>query len=594
MSRRVVLALLALAALLAVAVAPWTMSSARLHAQVRQQLAEGYGLEISGAGRTTIALLPLPRVKFSGISLAAQDGTELVRGAQLRGELRLLPLLAGRLEIADLSIADARIMVAIGPDGKTSWDVPLAKLQARAARIETGPTHIRRLLLARSDIDIDDRRTGSRVHIGAVNFVLRWPTPDRGLDLAGSGRWGGEKIDVNLSGVQPAALANGLTSPYALQLGSRLGDATLSGEATFAGGFHLNGTVGASIPALDAFCRWTSLARPRPGTGRPLVATGELAVSPGEIGLPRLRLTYDGRPLDGAVALRIDGLRPSLRATLAGDALDLSPLLPAPGSQTGALPFDPADLDALRSADIDLRLSASAIQLAGIRFEDVASSLLTGPERIELSLSRANLNGGTLKGRAALASGPGGYDLKVQASVAQLDLGAFLASIGQARSVTGTAQGQAALESTGSTSEDFLRSLAGRASITVRPGELSGVSLGEALRQTDERTIGASSWRGGRTPFQQAQLSLNFAGGTAEIQDGSIDGAVLRTTLQGQILLAEGQVALKTRTIAHLDRARESPAFVLAIKGPWQHPEMVPSLETLTQRSGAASSVETR
>jgi hypothetical protein len=69
---------------------------------------------------------------------------------------------------------------------------------------------------------------------------------------------------------------------------------------------------------------------------------------------------------------------------------------------------------------------------------------------------------------------------------------------------------------------------------------------------------------------------------------------VLRTTLQGQILLAEGQVALKTRTIAHLDSARESPAFVLAIKGPWQHPEMVPSLETLTQRSGAASSVETR
>jgi AsmA protein len=593
MSRRAIAILLCLAALLALAVAPWTMSSARLNAQVKRQLQDGYGLDLIASGRTTIALLPVPRLKFTGVTLAAPDGTPLVRGAQLRGELRLLPLLAARLEMADLSVADARIAVMIGRDGTTSWDAPIAKLKARAAQDVSGSTHIRRLLVARSDIDIEDRRTGSRTHIGSVNAVLRWPNPDRGLDLSGSGRWGGETIDVSLSGIQPAALAAGRTSPLTLRAGSRLGEVTLSGNAAIAGGLRLHGQVTANIPALDGFSRWTGLARARPGTGRALVASGELAISPGEIGFPQVRLAFDGAPLDGAVMLRRDGARPSLRATLAGDTLDLSPFLPAPGSPWGRWPLDSADLDALRSADIDLRLSASAIQLGAVQLGDVAASLLTGPDRIELSLSRATLNSGVAKGRAVLA-GQGAYDVKLQGSVAQLDLGALLASLGQPRSVTGTAQGQTALEASGDTPDELLRSLSGRATILVRTGEVSGLSLADALRQADDRPQGPLSWRGGRTPFQQAQLNLSLAGGVAEIQEGNLDSAALRTSLQGQVSLPDGKVVLKARTTPPVDSARESPVFVLDVDGRWDRPRMIPSVEAAIQRPVATPSAEAR
>jgi AsmA protein len=321
---------------------------------------------------------------------------------------------------------------------------------------------------------------------------------------------------------------------------------------------------------------------------------GEVAIGAGEIGFPQLRLTFNGAPLDGAVMFRRDGARPSLRATLAGDTLDLSPFLPPPGSPRGRWPLDPADIDALKSADIDLRLSASALRLDTIRLGDVAVSLLTGPEKIEVALSRATLNGGVVKGRAALASTPTGSDLRLQASMAQLDLGNLLASLGQPRSVTGVAQGQAALEATGAEPEDWLRSLSGRAAILVRTGEVSGVSLAEGLRQSDERPGGITAWRGGRTAFQQAQLSLNLSGGVAEIQDGTLDGASSHTSLQGQVSLTEGKVALRARTVPPLDSARESPAFVLDVDGRWDSPRIVSSVAALIQSAAPILSPESR
>jgi AsmA protein len=594
MSRRSLALLFGLAALLALAIAPWTMSSARLNTQVKQQLRDGYGLDLIASGRITLALLPVPRLKFTDTTLAAPDGTPLVRGAQLRGELRLLPLLAARLEIADLSLADARIAVALHQDGTTSWDEPVAKLKARAAASEPRRPHIPRLLIARSDLDIDDQRSGSRIHIGSVNAVLRWPDPDRGLDLSASGRWGGETIHVSLSGMQPAGLAAGRTSPVVLRAVSRLAELTLSGTVNLASGLSLNGQVAATIPALDSFCRWTGLARPRPETGRPLIVAGEVAIGAGEIGFPQLRLTFNGAPLDGAVMFRRDGARPSLRATLAGDTLDLSPFLPPPGAPRGRWPLDSADLDALKSADIDLRLSASAVQLDTIRLGDVAVSLLTSPEKIELALSRATLNGGVVKGRAALASTLAGSDLKLQASMAQLDLGNLLASLGQPRSVTGVAQGQAALEASGAEPEDWLRSLSGRAAILVRTGEVSGLSLAEGLRQSDERPGGLTAWRGGRTAFQQAQLSLSLSGGVAEVQDGTLDGTSLHTSLHGQVSLPEGKVALRARTVPPLDSARESPGFVLDVDGRWDSPRIVPSVAAFIQSAAPMLSPESR
>src|SRR5918995_1197772 len=105
MSRRTIFALaLACLALAAVAVAPWTVTTSGLTSSVARQLRSLYGLELTVRGRSTVAFLPVPRLKFEEVSLATLGTPPMVEAAQLRGEFRLLPLLVGKLELAELTI----------------------------------------------------------------------------------------------------------------------------------------------------------------------------------------------------------------------------------------------------------------------------------------------------------------------------------------------------------------------------------------------------------------------------------------------------------------------------------------------------------
>jgi AsmA protein len=322
---------------------------------------------------------------------------------------------------------------------------------------------------------------------------------------------------------------------------------------------------------------------------------GEVAIGPDEIGLPQIRLTLGSEGFDGAVMLRHDGARPSVRATLAGDTLDLSPFLKPIASLGDTRVFKAADLDLLRSVDFDLRLSASAVEFGTVRLGDVATSVLTGADRIEMSLNRATVSGGTAKGRASLAFASDGYDAKAQGSFTGIEISSLLLALGQPRTITGAAQGQATLEAVGDSPEGLLRSLSGRAGILIRAGEISGVSLGEGLRRADDRAAAAATaWRSGRTPFQQLQLSFNLAGGMAEIADGSLDSAALHASLQGQVSLANRHAVLRARTGPPLDSAREGPTFVLDISGPWDRLQLVQNIDGLVQPSVAAPAHEER
>src|SRR3954454_25158134 len=113
MSRRTyfVIVLIVLAAL-ATTVAPWTLSSGGFAASVADQLHDGYGIDLQVRGRSTFALLPVPRMKFEDVTLSSSDGAIRAEGGTLRGELRVVSLLRGRIELSEVSLADSRITLA--------------------------------------------------------------------------------------------------------------------------------------------------------------------------------------------------------------------------------------------------------------------------------------------------------------------------------------------------------------------------------------------------------------------------------------------------------------------------------------------------
>jgi AsmA protein len=575
MSRRAVFILSLLAVLIGLAVAPWTISSPRLKDQIVRELRDGYGFEMVASGPTTLALLPVPRLKFTDVRLANSDGVALVSGAQLRGELRLLPLLAARLELTDLSLANAAIDVDIRPDGTTTWAEPVAKLR-ESARNPGGASPLKRLIVTDSRIAVVDGRSGRQTHLEKVNFVLRWPAPADSIDLTGHLRWRGETVNVALTDFVPAAVASGRSSPANLHLNGRHGDITLAGAVALADEPRFDGDLVAATPLLDGFLKWTSLAGQIPTSTRAFQVAGKVSLTAGEIALPQAQFSHGRERFDGAATLRLDGARPSLRATLAGESLDLSDLRPS-----AAKPWPTIDIAVLQQADVDLRLSASQIAFGNLRLRDVAGGLLTSADRIEMSLGRASLSDGTVKGRLSLARRPVDYDLKLQTSFSHVDVGSLLSALGHAKAVTGIAQGQAALEATGDTPGEILRTLSGKLGLVVRDGEASGLALGEQARRADPRATTASQAGRGRTTFQQAQFNLSVADGIAEIADGSLDSTIMHAALTGQVSLLDQTASVKAHITPPIDGPSEGPNLRLELSGPWDRLSIVPDASSL-------------
>src|SRR4051812_10739004 len=98
-------ALAALGALMA----PWTLGGATLRDEITANLARKTGLVASAEGRIVLTLAPWPTVKIEDVALHDTGDRFSLRTRTLKGRVRLLPLIAARIEFATLTFANASI-----------------------------------------------------------------------------------------------------------------------------------------------------------------------------------------------------------------------------------------------------------------------------------------------------------------------------------------------------------------------------------------------------------------------------------------------------------------------------------------------------
>lgn len=575
---------------LAASVTPWTISSGLLRSSVAAQLKELYGFELSVAGRSTIAFLPVPRLKFDDITLIASDGTSVVRGGALRGDLRILPLLAARLELSDVSLSDAFIEVTFDEAGRTPWDMLVDNLRRRL-QTNDAQHHVKRLVLNRANIRLQDRRTRSETTLRDIHLTAHWPTATAVLDLAGSMTWRGTAIDLTTASVRPDALLAGRSSPLKVAVTSPLAGLTLTGDLTWRDEAWLVGRAAFATRSLQDFASWTGLDLPLGSLMRSFALDGDVRIDPRGLSWPNARLTLGGDRLDGALAWRRDGERRTITGTLAADRLDLTGFV-APlarlRSPTGGWSSDGFALHASDRTDLDVRFSASTARIGSLLMEDLAANISVKPGRYEASIGRVSINKGVARGRATLASAGDGIEIKGQSSFDQLDVAALLAQLGLSRWIGGMAQGQFTFEGSGDTPADVVSHLDGRANVTIRQGELVGHGLTEALRRNEGKPAPVAS-KGGRTPFEQAHFNVIVTDGVAEIGDGKLTSAGLRGALRGRASLTDRTLALTASVeSASATGPQPAPAILFDITGPWSDITIIPGIRSLTQRPDAA------
>ncbi len=579
MSRRVflLLALVSLA-LLAVAAEPWTLTGGGFAGAVAQHLRSAYGLDLTIRGRSTFALLPVPRIKLENVALAA-DGVA-AEGGTLRGELRLWPLLRGRVDLSRIALSESRIVLASDP----------AQLADKAfaaglrGRLDEMPS-LRRLVVTNTSVSWPQ---GS---LGDVDLVLSRPGGGERLEAAGSLEWRGERVEIAQSSFAPA-LASDLSGPFTLEFAAPGAQFSLTGEVGGAAEPRIAGRGTVALRSPRDFSLWSGIEFPLGSLARSVFVQGAFTADRRRLTWPSVSLSLGPDLLEGTLSVRLDGPRPLVTGTLAANQLDLSDFfLPFMQARTASGLWSSEDVSvrAATGGDLDLRLSAAEATIGRLKLADMAASVLVRPGRIEASLGRAGLNKGIVKARLTLVDLTEGADLKAHGTFDGVEMATFLADLGQARWLTGLAQGQFNLETSGSTVVDLVRQSHGRAAITVRQGELVGIGLNDALRRVEKRPLLASTeWKGGRTPFETAQVNLNVGAGVGEITEGSLLAPTLRTALQGRVSLVERAVAIRALVDPTAPSPLPSPLMTLDVVGGWDDVAIVPDVKSLIERSGAA------
>ncbi|GGC57114.1 cell envelope biogenesis protein AsmA [Chelatococcus reniformis] len=580
-------------ALLGIGMAPWTLANDYASQRIGKHVKALTGLDLAVEGRTTLAFLPAPRIKMEEVALRSEDGRVRLRTSQFRGEVRLLPLLRGELELSDVTLFEPTLNVMSEAQPVEAWQQWLDRLTRTAGASVVGRyPHVPRLVVVGGTVSFE-RSNGASDRLKDVNVVFAWPDSASAIGAAGQFSYAGRAVDVLFAGLNPTRLSTGRDSEFTLRVKAE--GLSLVGRGTLSqGGTRFDGQVTCGTDSLADVDRWIGAGLPFAQLVDAFSVSGATTLSPRGLAISAATVVVGNDQMEGAVSARVDGGRIALSGTLAADALDLSrfarPLTPRLDSDR-AWTRDQIERSAMLGSELDLRISASRATLGRFAMEDLASSIMLRSGRFEITLSRASAYRGNVKGRLILQPAESGIDARLQGVMERVDLAGALSDAFDMRRVGGIGSMQIVAEASGSSVMDLARSLSGRANVVVRQGEIVGIDFSELLRRAERRPLSAASdWRGGRTSFEQAGLSLAIAGGVIELNDATVSTASMKATLAGQMSVADRTLALSGTVAPQPGSLRPASAELpFELFGSWDDPRVGPDVKALIRRSGAAA-----
>lgn len=556
------------------------------------------GLEPTVRGASTLSMFPSPRVSLGDVALAgyAEDSSPFVAEA-LVANVRWLPLLTGRIEIADIALVRPHITVTFDADGRSNWS-PLVDTLARAMR--PGP-QVEPRTLSFSEIRITDgtvvlREPGRAVDetLEGVELSLAWPSIAKSFAATGRVTWRDEPLDLSLAISDfPAALA-GDTSGLKLRIGGVPLKVAFEGAMSMRPSLKIDGTLAADATSLRGAMGWVS--------GRPLygVGLGRFAVKArtnvvsGTIALSNLNIELDGNAAEGVLTYGLRGRR-TLQGTLAVDTLDLTPYASAMrlmASDSRDWNRKPIGLDWFDDLDLDLRVSAARVLTPQTRFGRTAAAATLRDGRLVVTVGETHAFNGVITGTLSVARTADGAAMRSQLALKNVDLETCLAELIGVRRVEGKGNVLVSLDGTGPSVLGVTRTLNGNVSLKAVNGALLGVNVEQLLRRLERRPLaGSADFRSGRTPFETLTVVLKITQGTAHADEVRFEGGNVRLAVGGSASVPARELDLTGTATLLAASIEQPPTFELPffVQGTWDDPIMLPDTQALIRRSGAAA-----
>src|SRR5579871_6282617 len=260
-----VAALLALA-LVGMIASSWLINRDALRAAVEAQIRAVTGLDLMVKGSTDVSIFPGSHVSFHDVGLKGGTATDPALTVDvLTANLRLLPLLLQRFEIADVMMLRPRIRVVRDINGDSNW-TPFIGTITRT--MKPGADN----QVSFSEIRIQDGKLayGDPVRqideaLDNINLSLAWPSISRSFAATGQFEWRGERVDGSISVGDFLAALSGDRSGFKARLASAPLKLAFDGTLANRTNLMMEGIVTIDSTSLRNALRWTGQAPPGSG-----------------------------------------------------------------------------------------------------------------------------------------------------------------------------------------------------------------------------------------------------------------------------------------------------------------------------------------
>jgi AsmA protein len=495
--------------------------------------ATGRELVIEGDLRTMWSWFH-PRFRAEGISFANTEWAAedyLVRADAVEAELRLLPLLRGRVVVPEVHLEGAEVNLERDEEGRRNWILdPKREEQKKESRLFILRLSVDRGQLAYSDALLD------------IDVQADLNTDQTGLVFATTGRYQGREFGGSGHAGNVLSLYDEAT-PFPLKAQARIGQTRMSVDGSVTGLMALANVdtkVSLSGQSLSELYDIVGIALPQ----TPRYATEGRLVRDGKV-FRYEKFTGKVGTSDLAGTLEVDtgGKRPFMRGELQSKVIDLGDLGVVVGTEQprkdGVLPDAPFDPSRWGSVNADVRIKAGSIRRPKqLPVENLATRIQMRDRVLSLDPLEFGVAGGRIVGPVKLDGTRDTIRADVRMQVRKLQLAQLFPTIKENQASVGDIGGLLELTGSGNSVGGMLGSSNGKLGFFMDGGKISAFMM---------QLIALDLWNAARVKLEgDRQVQIRCAVADFSVKDGiaGTNAFVFDT----DVVLIEGGGAINLKT----------------------------------------------
>ena len=375
--------------------------------------------------------------------------------------------------------------------------------------------------------------------------------------------------------------------PTKLTLKGDLLDASFEGHLDVGESLQLSGQAELSTPSVRRGARWFGVPVPSSEGLNAATIKAQINWARHTVAFEDARVTLDGNEASGALVLHVGGDRPLIDATLAFNALDLTPYVEAARSQSFLFDRQTASWSAfdlsfplIRHVDADLRISAPKVAVKGHGLGRGAATITVRSGKLLADIAELELYSGKVGVQVSVNANELVPRYTLRGKVENFEAGSAATALFGAAVLTGRSTLSLDLAAAGQTPAELVRGLSGKVALAMAEGGRVGLDI-KALRAA-AKADGPPGWG----LLAKGQTGLEQIEARALVRDGVLITETVQARSGASGVIASGRVDLAERTLdLHLsvkpnasadkplkpaDLAAASEA--VRVRGFWQEP----------------------